>query len=63
MEVLLRYKKLLNVLYTVPFFLASGRGIDNVLVRLSLIEQMIRDANLVCISFSVKNQQTLWEPE
>ena len=63
MEFLLRYKKLLNVLYTVPFFLTSGGGIDNVLVRLSLIEQMIRDANSMCISFSVKNQQTLREPE
>ena len=58
---MLRYKKLLNVLYTVLFSLTSGGGVDDMLVRLSLIEQIIKDANLISISFSVKYQQTFWE--
>ena len=54
----MRYAKLLNVLYTVVYFFTSGVGFDDVLVRLSFIEQIIKDANLMCISFSVKHPQT-----
>ena len=43
--------------YTVLCFFISGRGIDDVLVRLSLIKQIIKDNNLICISFSVENPQ------
>ena len=42
-------------------FSTSGGGVDDVLVRLSLIEQIIKDANLMSISFSVKHPQTFWE--
>ena len=43
------------------FFLISGGGIDDVLLRLSLIEQIIKDANLMFISFSVKHPATFRE--
>ena len=56
-EFLLRYTKLLNVLYTVLFFFTSGGGVDNVLVNLSLIKQIIKDVTLMCIVFSVKYPQ------
>ena len=36
----------------------SGGGVNDVLVRLSLIEQIIKDINLTSISFSVKHPQT-----
>ena len=39
------------------FSFTSGGGVDDVLVRLSLVEQIIKDVNLICISFSVKNPQ------
>ena len=58
----MRYAKLLNVLYTVVYFFTSGVGVDDVMVRLSFIEQIIKDANLMCISFSVKRPQTFREP-
>ena len=59
--------KLLKVLYTVLFFfffLTSGegvKGVDEMLVRLPLIEQIIKDVNLMCMSFSVKHPQTFRE--
>ena len=43
------------------FFLILGGGVDYVLVRLSLIEQIIKDVNLMYVSFSVKHPQTFWE--
>ena len=43
------------------FFLTSGGGVDVVLVRLLLIEHIIKDANLMSISFIVKYPQTFWE--
>ena len=55
------YTKLLYVLYTVLFFFTSGGSVDDVLVRLLLIEEIISDANLMCISFSVKHPQTFQE--
>ena len=42
-------------------FFTSGGGVDDVLVRLSLIKQIIKDVNLMCISFSVKYLQIFWE--
>ena len=43
---MLRYTKLLNVLYTALFLPSSG-GADDVLMRLPLIEQIIKDVNLI----------------
>ena len=58
---LLKYTKLLYVLYTVLSFFTSGWGAGDALVRLSLVAQFIKDANLMCISFSVKHSQTFPE--
>ena len=58
MEVSFEVEKLLNVLYTILFFPSGG---DDVLMMLSLIKQIIKDANLMCISFSVKHPQMFWE--
>ena len=35
-------------------------GGDDMLIRLSLIIQIIKDVNLMCISFSVKHLQIFW---
>ena len=43
------------------FFFTSGGGVGDVLVRLLLIEQIIKDANLMNISSSVKRPPTFWE--
>ena len=56
----MRLTKLLNLLYTVPFF-PLGWGVDEVLVRLSLIEQIIKDVNLMCIWFRVRHLQMFQE--
>ena len=53
--------KLLNVLYTVLLHFPSDGGVDDVFVRLSLIKQIIKDVNLMCIAFSAKNPQIFWE--
>ena len=42
-------------IYNAVFFPSGG---DDVWMRLSLIKQIIKDANLMCISFSVKHPQT-----
>ena len=39
----------------------SGGGVDDVLVRLALVAQFIQDANLMCISSSVKLPETFRE--
>ena len=53
---MLRCTKLLNVLCTVLFFSTSGGGVDDVLVRLLLTEKIIKGANLMPTSFTVKRQ-------
>ena len=56
------YLKLLNVLYIYStIFFTSGEGIDVVLVRLPSIEHIIKDVNLMSISFNVKYPQTFSE--
>ena len=42
--------------YSLAFF-PSGGGVDDVLVRLSLIKQIIKNVNLMCIAFSAKHPQ------
>ena len=41
-------------------FFPSGGGVDDMLMRLSLIKKIIQDVNLMCISFSVKHSQIFW---
>ena len=47
-------------IYNTVFF-PSGGFVDDVLVRLSLIKQIIKDVNLMCLLFSVKHPQIFWE--
>ena len=47
-------------LYSTVFF-TSGRRVEDVLVSLSSVEQITKDTNLMCISFSVKHPQTFRE--
>ena len=61
MEVSFQIDKIIKcAIYNTVFF-PSGGGVDDVLVRLALIEQIIRDVNLMCISFSVKHPQIFRE--
>ena len=53
-------KIIICTIYSTVFF-TSGGGVDDMLVRLSLIDQISKDANLMCISFSVKHPQTFGE--
>ena len=43
------------------FFFTSSGGVDDMLVRLSLVEEAIKDNNLMYISFSVKHPQIFEE--
>ena len=54
------HKIIICILYSTVVFYFSG-GVDDALVRLSLVAQFIKDANLMCISFSVKHSQTFPE--
>ena len=45
-------------IYNTVFFPSGG---DDVLMRLLLIKQIIKDVNLMCILFSVKHPQIFWE--
>ena len=47
-------------IYNTVFF-PSGGGVYDLLVRLSLIKQIIKDVNLMCLSFSVKHLHIFWE--
>ena len=59
-KLLLRDTKLLNLLYIILFFTLGG-SIDEAMVRFQLIKEIIRYANSICISFSVKDPQRLRE--
>ena len=60
MEVSVEVDKIIKcAIYNTVFF-HSGGDVDDVLVRLSLIRQIIKDVNLMCLSFSVKNPQIFW---
>ena len=61
MEVSVEVHKVIKyTIYSIAFF-TSGGGTDDMLVRLLLIEQIIKDANWMSISFSVKHSQTFLE--
>ena len=58
MEVSFEVDKIIKyAIYNTVFFLSGG---DDVLMRLSLIIQIIKDVNLMCISFRVKHLQIFW---
>ena len=52
------HKVIICAICSTVFFFTSGGGVDDMLVRLSLVEEIIKNANLMCISFSVKHPQT-----
>ena len=59
MEVSFEVDKIIKcAIYNTAFFPLAG---DDVLMRLSLIKKIIKDANLMCISFSLKHPQTFCE--
>ena len=61
MEVSVEVHKIIKcAIYNTVFF-PSGGGVDDVLVKLSLIKQITKDVNLMCFSFSVKHPQIFWE--
>ena len=60
MEVSFEVDKIIKcAIYNAAFFPSGG---DDVLMRLSIIKQIIKDVNLMCILFSVKLAQIFWEP-
>ena len=62
MDVSVEVHKIIKcTLYIQYCFFTSDGGVNVVLVRLSLVEHIIKDANLMSISFSVKHSQTFWE--
>ena len=61
MEVSVEVDKIIKCAMFNTVFFPSGGGVDDVLARLSLIKQIIKDVNLMCISFSVKHPPTFWE--
>ena len=61
MEVSFQIDKIVKCpIYNTVFFRSVG-GVDDVLMRLSLIKQIIKDVNLMYFSFSVKHPQIVWE--
>ena len=61
MEVSVEVGKIIKcAIYNTVFF-PSGGGVDDVLVRLLLIKQIIKDVNLMCLSFSFKHAHIFWE--
>ena len=61
MEVFFETEKIIKCTIYNTIFFPSGGVVDNMLMRLSLIKQIIRDVNLMCISFSVRHPQIFWE--
>ena len=61
MKVSVEVHKIIKCAIYSTIFSPSGGGFDDVLVRLSLIEQIIKDVNLMGISFSIIHPQTFWE--
>ena len=61
MEVSVEVHKIIEyTIYSTVFFTSSG-GLDDVLLRLTLIEQIFKDTNLMSISLSAKHPQTFCE--
>ena len=59
MEVSFEVDKIIKcAIYNTVFFPSGG---DDVLMRLSIIKQIIKDVNLMGISFSAKHPQIFWE--
>ena len=46
-------KSMKYAIYNTVFFFSSGGGVVDVLLRFSLIKQIVKDVNLMFISFSL----------
>ena len=60
MEVSVEVHRIIKCAIYITFF-PSGGGVDDMLVRFSLIEQIIKDVNWMCVSFGVKHPQIFQE--
>ena len=61
MEVSAEVRKVIKfAIYSIVLF-PSGGGVDDVLVRLSLIKQIVKDITLMRIAFSVRHSQMFWK--
>ena len=60
-EVTFEVHKIIKFTICDTLFFTSCGVVDEVLVRLYLIVQIIKDANWMCISFNVKHPQKFWE--
>ena len=61
MEVSAEVRKVIkSAIYSIVLF-PSGGGVDDVLVRLSLIKQIVKDITLMRIAFSVRHSQMFWK--
>ena len=61
MEVFVAVDKIIKCDISSTIFSPSAGVVDDMLVRLSLIKQIIKHINLMCISFSIKYPQIFWE--
>ena len=61
MEVSFEVDKIIKCVIHNTVFFPIGGDVDDVLMRLSLMKQFIKDVNLMCISFSAKHPQIIWE--
>ena len=61
MEVPVEVYKIIKCAKCSTVFFTSGGVVDGVLLRLSLMEQIIKDTNFLSTSFSVKHSQTFRE--
>ena len=61
MEVSVEVDKIIKCAIYSTVFLPSGGGVDDVLMRLSLIKQIIKDVHLMYFLFSVRHPQIFWE--
>ena len=57
MEVSVEVDKIIKCYIYNTVFLPSSGGVDDVLVKLSLIKQITKDVSLMCLSFSSKHPQ------
>ena len=61
MEVSVEVHKIIKCTKYSTVFFTSGGVVDGALLRLSLIEEIVKDTNFLSTSFSVKHSQTFRE--
>ena len=61
MKVSVEVGKIIKYAIYITVFFPSGGGVHDVLVRLSLIKQIIKNVSLMCLSLSVKHPHIFWE--